>query len=519
VPGADDGVSGLLSLPGVPSDDPCLILAEARLFTRRGRLVEAIAAYRRAEDLLDDPDFRRGCVAERQSAALWLAGQPPPVDRIPIGISAVSAELRSLTRTPTAEVTGVLPRALQLIISGELDGAVAVLAEPPSGGGWQPLAVRLAQHWIDLARGAEEHQAGEVEATLLEAEFDGWPWLARLAQGLQTGMLLASGAWEWRCASAMELLDTLRRQHDPWTECLTALAIGVGLAHSGAADLATSAFARASSLADDLFAPSLRLWAERLSLGTTRTQQPSPHPAALHPSPTGSKAIVLTCLGGFSLTVDGTAVDWLTLRPRARSLLMLLSLHHARPMHREHLIESLWPRSELASGIRCLQVAASSIRQCLSAAGLSKDALAREGDSYVLRLDGALDQLRSFERLVADAEAATGDSALRLRSAALALYPGDLLPEAGPAEWVVEERDRLRRTAAAVAKAAAVDALTSEGPRSALEYARRSVALDQYQDLSWDLVIECHTQLGDHAAAAVARRDQARAWADLGLPL
>ncbi|MFZ1410966.1 MAG: hypothetical protein WAS07_05895, partial [Micropruina sp.] len=57
MPGADDGVSGLLSLPGVPSDNPCLILAEARLFARRGRLAEAIAAYRRAEELLDDPDF------------------------------------------------------------------------------------------------------------------------------------------------------------------------------------------------------------------------------------------------------------------------------------------------------------------------------------------------------------------------------------------------------------------------------------------------------------------------------
>ncbi|MGB4918796.1 MAG: hypothetical protein WBO89_13885, partial [Propionicimonas sp.] len=65
--------------------------------------------------------------------------------------------------------------------------------------------------------------------------------------------------------------------------------------------------------------------------------------------------------------------------------------------------------------------------------------------------------------------------------------------------------------------AAAVEALQADDPLTALECALRSTALDPYHDSSWDLVIECSTRLGDQAAVAAARREQARAWADLGL--
>jgi len=215
--------------------------------------------------------------------------------------------------------------------------------------------------------------------------------------------------------------------------------------------------------------------------------------------------------------VAGAELPWRGLRPRVRALLMLLAMNHGRQLHREQLVDALWPDSTLASGIRSLQVAVSSIRQCLCSAGVTEDALRRHGDAYALQLPGVSDQLADFERLAHAAGREQGSETLRSRLSALDRYAGDLLPEVGPAEWVVDERNRLRLLAASVGSAAARDALAAGELRTALDAARRSVALDPYHDSSWQLVVEINEQLGDQSAAAVARREQARVWADLGL--
>jgi two-component SAPR family response regulator len=229
--------------------------------------------------------------------------------------------------------------------------------------------------------------------------------------------------------------------------------------------------------------------------------------------------IRLSCLGAFRLTVGGRPVDWTTLRPRARALLMRLAMDHGRLVHRERLVDDLWPDATLAAGIRSLQVAASSVRQCLAAAGLSEDVVRREADAYALRLPGCVDQLRDFERLTRQAarDESTGRvrEALRFRLDALDLYVGDLLPEVGPAEWVVAERERLRTAAARVGAEAARLAYELEEFASARDAARRSLDLDPFHDPSWTLLAEVHERLGDHTAAAVTRREHARITADL----
>ncbi len=212
-------------------------------------------------------------------------------------------------------------------------------------------------------------------------------------------------------------------------------------------------------------------------------------------------------------------MDWTTLRPRARALLMRLAMDHGRLVHRERLVDDLWPDATLAAGIRSLQVAASSVRQCLAAAGLSEDVVRREADAYGLRLPGCVDQLRDFERLTRQAarDESTGRvrEALRFRLDALDLYVGDLLPEVGPAEWVVAERERLRTAAARVGAEAARLAYELEEFASARDAARRSLDLDPFHDPSWTLLAEVHERLGDHTAAAVTRREHARITADL----
>jgi DNA-binding SARP family transcriptional activator len=406
--------------------------------------------------------------------------------------------------------------------------------------------------------------AGQFEEIMLSAEVDGWPLLSRLARSLQTAILLATAPAPWRSSAAAELLDDLERRDDRWTVCVTSLVIGTAYAWIDQPALATRTLGRAADVAGGLGAPVLQAWA-RLLRSTTAVRQGEPEverqvanavraatglgllhtaevvqavtmragrattrrptevtssaevPSSDHAQP--SAVIALRCLGGFSLATRGIDVPWRQLRPRVRALLMLLAMNHGRQLHREQIIDALWPDAALASGIRSLQVAVSSIRQCLNAGGITEDALRRHGDTYALELPAASDQLADFQRLAHAATRAPRPKALQLRLAALDRYAGDLLPEVGPAEWVVEERTRLRLLAAEVGSEAARDALAADDLRTALEAGRRSVALDPYHDSSWELIVEICERIGDHSAAAVALREQARVWVDLGLAI
>ncbi len=624
----DDALWGMLSLPGAPTDDPGLVLAGARRLARHGQIAEAVTAFRQAEGLLDDPAFRLRCTVERTAAAVWLPqGSMPP---LPAGhendphsaVLRLSLDLRVTSRQVRKPGSSDRPlvRGIAHLLAGDLDQATRELAgDDPSTASavWEPLAVRLTARIVDLLIEPDEVAAGQLEEVMLSADVAGWPWLSRIARGLQAAMLLAAAPAPWRISSASELLDDLERRGDRWSVCVTALAIGAVYARLDRPELAGPILRQAETVAAELGAPVLGGWAAVLrcalavradapgaepeaaaalrvaaGIGLTGARsaleavlqvshssppepplshpsrpdpplfRPEPHPS--HPEPHSSRPephssrpephssrpephssrpephssrpephssrpepvegqpapptqLTLRSLGGFSLAVAGAELPWRELRPRVRALLMLLAINHGRQVHREQLVDALWPDATLASGIRCLQVAVSSIRQCLAASGVTEDALRRAGDTYALRLPDVTDQLADFERLAQAAAHQPPEIALASRLAALELYVGDLLPEIGPAEWVVEERSRLRHLAASVASEAARDALDAGHFRIALGAAHRSVALDAYHDSSWQLVVEINERLGDHAGAAVARREQALIWADLGL--
>jgi ATP/maltotriose-dependent transcriptional regulator MalT len=575
--GGDETLWGMLSLPGAPTDDPGLVLAGARRLARHGQIAEAVVAFRHAEALLDDPEFRHRCASERNAAAVWLPHTSLPPLPAPHEtdhdsmLLRLSLELRQLTRQvrdPDAS-DRPLVRGLGLLLTGDIAGAARELQDHGTRSAatpiaaWEALAVRLTARLVDVIMEPAEAAAGQFEEIMLNADVDGWPLLSRLARSLQTAVFLATAPASWWISAAAELLDDLERRDDHWTVCVTSLAVGAACAWIGEPALAMRTLGRTEDVAAQLGAPVLQAWARLLrSAEAVRQGEPDAEQQAAHAVRAGvglgllhaaevveavvnradhamtarqttmalsavapasdqaaqaTPSVTLRCLGGFSLAVGGVDLRWRELRPRVRALLMLLAMNHGRHVHRERLIDSLWPDATLASGIRSLQVAVSSIRQCLSSGGITEDALRRHGDAYALELPSVSDQLADFQRLAHAATRATRPESLRLRLAALDQYAGDLLPEVGPAEWVVEERSRVRLLAAEVGSEAARDALAADDLRTALEAARRSVALDPYHDSCWELIVEICERLGDHSAAAVARRDQQRVWIDLGL--
>lgn len=232
------------------------------------------------------------------------------------------------------------------------------------------------------------------------------------------------------------------------------------------------------------------------------------------------------CFGGFRLCVEGRVLDWSPLRPRARSVARMLAMHAGRAVHRDTLVEALWPDTPPATATRNLHVALSSLRRFLEAnlpAGRSDPLLCRDGDAYLLALpeDGYSDvaafraALEEARRMPPGREA---DHLAALR-VAVANYGGELLPEDGPAEWVVAERETLRRQAAdaaALLAQAELDA-AGNGAGRAASLAQRCVEIDPCHDLGWRLLIAAHRRAGNAAAAERARREYAQVLISLGL--
>lgn len=229
------------------------------------------------------------------------------------------------------------------------------------------------------------------------------------------------------------------------------------------------------------------------------------------------------CLGGYEIEIRGSAVDESAAKPMERALLHLLSIRAGADVHRESLVASLWPDADAEAGLHRLQVAVSSLRRLLSAAGLDgNEMVVRSGDSYRLSLpEGSKVDVSEFEQAVGRAESAraAADAAGERRALeeALALYGGPLLPGDGPVEWAVEPRRWLARLYTDVAARLASLLLEEDEPRQAVRVARAGLVADRYRDELWKLLIDGAERAGNHAEAEQARRDYETVLADLGV--
>jgi DNA-binding SARP family transcriptional activator len=146
--------------------------------------------------------------------------------------------------------------------------------------------------------------------------------------------------------------------------------------------------------------------------------------------------------------------------------------------------------------------------------------VAREGDAYRLAVDPETVDLRRFDRALGEVRLARGkggDVAGPL-AVAMGLYGGELLPEEGPAEWVVEPREHYRAAAVDVARETAEAALLANDARTAIEACRAGLAIDRYHDPLWRLLIEARQAAGDVSAANRDRREYEAILVELGVP-
>ena len=150
--------------------------------------------------------------------------------------------------------------------------------------------------------------------------------------------------------------------------------------------------------------------------------------------------VAITLLGGFRVSVGGVAIaDDAWGRRSAAALVKLLSLAPGRRLHREQVIDALWPEIEVGDAGPRLHKAAHFARRSL---GEQTTGVVLRGDIVLLLPDDDVE----VDAVMFDADAravlASGDA--DAAAAVVDDYGGTLLPDDLYEPWLEEARERLR---------------------------------------------------------------------------
>jgi predicted ATPase/DNA-binding SARP family transcriptional activator len=192
-------------------------------------------------------------------------------------------------------------------------------------------------------------------------------------------------------------------------------------------------------------------------------------------------------------------------RRKPRQLLKLLALQNDFRLHRDQVLEILWPELPLESATSQLHKAVHQIRRALASANptVSPEKLLEVKDSE-LRLyapGGVTTDVHLFTSL--SKQALTTQKLPELERAA-AEYRGDLLPSDLYEEWTIESRDSLRDKATRLFKALAESYVKEGAFHKAEENYEIALSKDATQEDIHEALLTLHAKQGNREGLAGA---------------
>ncbi len=209
----------------------------------------------------------------------------------------------------------------------------------------------------------------------------------------------------------------------------------------------------------------------------------------------------ISILGEQRVAEDGHVVAALH-APRALALLAYLALHRGAPQQRQQVAALFWPESSDGQARTNLRRELHHLRAHLPGA---EGCLLADGSTLLWRADaGCRLDVAVFEAAAGRAAVARAAGEVeQFRSAAreaLAAYGGDLLPALYD-DWVLGERERLRRRCLAVLDDLVAVEREAGDLAAAIGAARRRIELEPLEESPYRLLLELQARAGDRAAA------------------
>lgn len=231
------------------------------------------------------------------------------------------------------------------------------------------------------------------------------------------------------------------------------------------------------------------------------------------PEPSGpctvdGPTLQIRCLGRFEVRRDGVLIsEWR--RDKARTLFKHL-VDRRHPVHRDILVELLWPESDSRAASNCLRVTLHALRQALGRASGTADALV----DYV-KLDGTNVSLNHHAGLWIDVEAFSENieagfrferdhrmsEALRCYEAAEALYRDDYLVEDLYEDWTLVRREELKDQYLMIVTHLADACLTRRDQMGCIIRCHRILEKDPCREDAYCRLMRCYAELGQVSQA------------------
>jgi DNA-binding SARP family transcriptional activator len=223
-------------------------------------------------------------------------------------------------------------------------------------------------------------------------------------------------------------------------------------------------------------------------------------PAVIHAN---RPTLAIHLLGPFRIAVNGAEIEErLWTRRKSKTLVKLLALQPHRQLHREQVMELLWPELDLEAAVNNLHKTIHAARRALEPelkAGAESGFIVTQDQQVILRSPGELwIDFQVFERFAAAAlkshDAAACESALEL-------YGGDLLSEDLYEDWAVSRREQLRLLRQKLLRRLAQIHETNGHHQQAIESYQRLVAASPSDEEAHRHLMRLYALTGDRRQA------------------
>ncbi|MBI1732874.1 MAG: winged helix-turn-helix domain-containing protein [Gammaproteobacteria bacterium] len=220
----------------------------------------------------------------------------------------------------------------------------------------------------------------------------------------------------------------------------------------------------------------------------------------------------LFTFGQFGLVINNRVVaveNWA--RRQALTLLKYLLTYRGTEVHRERLMDCLWPDANQSQSRGRLKVTVYFLRNQFREVGVRDPIVATTNAGYLLNRGAVWLDSEYFDQLIREGAVLQGrrrwQEALRCYQDACLLYRGDYLQEDLYADWCAEERERLRETHLDVLARMACIYTEHEQYAEAVYVCRKALAHEPCREGFHRTLMSCLAQLGraDEALAQYRR--------------